>query len=92
MTPKRKILPSMEGAATYRIRIRGHLDECWTDRMGGMKIVEYRGTGKSMETILQGELADQAALSGVLNALYQLHLPVISARFVAKDSSERKEL
>lgn len=47
-----------------------------------------------METVLQGELADQAALAGVLNALYQLHLPVISTQFVAEDQDppERKVL
>jgi hypothetical protein len=29
-------------------------------------------------TILIGHLKDQGALSGVMNALYDLHLPVIS--------------
>jgi hypothetical protein len=91
MTPKRKNLPSMQGAATYRIRVRGYLDECWAECMGGMLIVGYRGSGNSLETILQGELADQAALTGVLNTLYQLHLPVVSARFVANDSAEKKK-
>jgi hypothetical protein len=27
---------------------------------------------------LEGELRDQAALTGVLNSLYELHLPVLS--------------
>jgi hypothetical protein len=29
-------------------------------------------------TALEGELMDQAALAGVLNTLYELHLPVFS--------------
>jgi len=29
-------------------------------------------------TTLDGEFSDQAALLGVLNSLYELHLPVIS--------------
>jgi hypothetical protein len=29
-------------------------------------------------TVLAGHLADQAALSGVLNTLYDLHLPLLS--------------
>ena len=33
-------------------------------------------------TILIGHLKDQAALSGVLNALYDLHLPVISVELL----------
>ena len=28
-------------------------------------------------TILEGELADQAALAGVINTLYELHLPIL---------------
>lgn len=31
-------------------------------------------------TTLLGELADQAALSGVLNTLYELHLPVLAVK------------
>jgi hypothetical protein len=29
-------------------------------------------------TTLMGELSDQAALAGVLNTLYELHLPLLS--------------
>jgi len=31
-------------------------------------------------TTLEGELSDQAALAGVLNILYELHLSVISVK------------
>lgn len=83
-----RVLPTMAGPAIYRIRVRGHLDETWANRLGGMKVVENLGSGASTETVLQGRLLDQAALRGVLNALYQLHLPVISAQFLAEDDSE----
>jgi hypothetical protein len=33
-------------------------------------------------TSLEGELSDQAALAGVLNMLYELHLPVILVKRV----------
>ena len=70
MNPKRKKHhPSMGGAATYRIHVLGHLAESWSNCIAGMKIMERRGTGGAIETILEGELADQAALSGVLNTL-----------------------
>ena len=80
-----RILPTLAGPATYRIHVRGRLDKPWSSRLGGMTIVEYLGSGGSTETVLQGVLADQAALSGVLNALCQLHFPVISAQFVDPD-------
>jgi hypothetical protein len=33
-----------------------------------------------------GRLADQAALSGILNSLYELHLPVLSAECVDSEN------
>ncbi len=43
-----------------------------------MEISSSRGLNGAAQTILVGRLADQAALSGLLNGLYELHLPVIS--------------
>jgi hypothetical protein len=37
---------------------------------------------KQPMTILIGHLEDQSALCGVMNALYDLHLPVISVEFL----------
>jgi len=31
-----------------------------------------------VQSVLEGRLVDQAALSGILNKLYELHLPVMS--------------
>jgi hypothetical protein len=74
--------PTMGGPATYRIRVRGYLDAHWSDRIGEMKITESRGPDGEAESVLVGRLADQAALSGVLNTLYDLHLPLVSVEFV----------
>jgi hypothetical protein len=43
-----------------------------------MKVESSVGRDGQATTVLEGRLADQAALSGVLNTLYELHLPVIS--------------
>ena len=69
----------MKGPATYRIIVQGAIDPSWASRLGGMNISEELSEGGDVETILVGRLPDQAALSGVLNALYEMHLPVISA-------------
>lgn len=46
----------------YEIRIRGHLDERWSDWFGGMTLThEEDGT-----TLLAGPVVDQAALHGLL--------------------------
>jgi hypothetical protein len=74
--------PTMGGPATYRIRVRGYLDAGWSDRIGEMKITESHGPDGEAESVLVGRLLDQAALSGVLNTLYDLHLPLVSVEFV----------
>ena len=70
---------TMSGPATYRIIVRGTLDPSWSDRLGGMSVSEKCSEEGEVETILVGRLPDQAALSSVLNALYELHYPVVSA-------------
>ena len=73
---------TMQGPAIYRIHVRGHLDDSWSHRVGGMQITETHGSDGKAETILVGRLPDQAALAGILNSLYELHLPVLSAECV----------
>ena len=68
----------LETPATYRIRVQGRLDKSWADRLGGMTITTDPAAEKGPVTILVGHLADQAALSGILNTLYELHLPLLS--------------
>ncbi len=68
----------LETPATYRIRVQGLLDASWSDRLGGMAINRTTTGSKAPVTILVGHLTDQAALAGVLNALYNLHLPLLS--------------
>ncbi|MDX2424090.1 MAG: hypothetical protein QNK43_15620 [Amphritea sp.] len=70
---------TMSGAATYQIIVQGTIDPSWTNRLAGMNISERRSENGEIETVLVGRLADQTALSSVLNRLYELHLPVVSA-------------
>ena len=69
---------SLEGPATYQIRIKGSLGAHWSDRLGGMRIATSDQEGYERVTELVGQLLDQAALLGVLNTLYDLHLPILS--------------
>ena len=79
---------NMAGAAYYRIRVRGELNENMSDRLEGMHIEStYRKDGRA-ETVLEGRLNDQSALSGVLNALYDMHLPVVSADCIGTTDDE----
>lgn len=71
-------MPEMDGPAIYRICVRGPLGAEWSSRLAGMTITSSQDPGGAARTILVGRIADQAALSGLLNGLYELHLPVIS--------------
>ena len=70
---------TMQGPAIYRIVVRGALDPDWSSRMAGMSITERQSATGEVETVLVGRLADQTALASILNGLYELHLPVVSA-------------
>jgi hypothetical protein len=70
---------TMSGPATYRIIVKGELGLDMGSRLAGMSISRRLSDDSETESILVGRLPDQAALSSVLNALYDLQLPVISA-------------
>ena len=77
MSRRRKIaIPRMDRPSVYRICVPGRLGTEWCHRVGGMNITESRNADGGVETVLVGRLPDQAALSGVLNTLYELHMPV----------------
>ena len=70
---------TMSEPATYRIIVQGELKPDMGSRLGGMSISTRLNEDGETESILVGRLPDQAALSSVLNALYDMQLPVISA-------------
>jgi len=63
----------LDKPAIYRIKVLGFVPERWADRLGSMKVVDV----KQKTTALEGWLPDQAALKGVLDTLYRLHLPLL---------------
>ena len=64
------------GAQTgfYEIRVKGQLDESWSDWLEGLE-VKLLDKG---EMILSGYIRDQAALMGTLNKIYGLNLTLLS--------------
>jgi len=77
-----------EGPATYLIVARGGLDQRLSDRLGGMRITSKDRGGEKPVATLVGRLLDQAQLCGVLNALYEMHLPILSVEIL--DEEEEK--
>lgn len=60
--------------AIYRIHVSGHLNERWSDWLGGFEI-EPQPDGT---TVLIGPVIDQAALHGVIARIRDLALPLLS--------------
>ena len=69
----------MTGPATYSIRVGGHLDDHWSDRLGGLAVTRHPdGT-----TTLTGRLADQAQLYGVLSGLRDIGAALLSLELLS---------
>jgi hypothetical protein len=60
----------------YEIRIKGRLDDRWSDWFGGLTItLEDNG-----DTLLTGPVIDQSALYGLLKKIRDLGMPLVSVR------------
>ncbi len=58
----------------YQIRLKGHLGSQWADWFGGL-VVTLEDDG---DTLLTGQVADQAALHGLLKKVRDLGMPLVS--------------
>ena len=73
---------TIDQSASYSIQVAGYLDESWSDRLGGLTIRVPNPDENTLVTTLSGTLIDQAALFGVLKALYDMRLPLLSVECV----------
>ena len=69
---------TVDKPATYCIQVIGCLDKNWSAHLGGLEIDVSEKDGKQAVTELSGLIIDQAALFGVLKALYDMRLPLLS--------------
>lgn len=67
-----------DGPAAYQITVGGSVPSGWSGRLESMTINRLILDDGTIFTVLTGELTDQAALSGVLNTLYDLRLSIVA--------------
>lgn len=79
MVPSDDTAPASPQPMVYQIKIQGYLSCEWADWFGGLSVVP----GENGETILVGQIADQAALYGVLRKVRDLGIPLLSVGCVA---------
>ncbi len=61
----------------YQIKIKGMLDESWSDWLGEVELTNREEEGARI-TLIYSEVHDQSALFGILNRIRDLNLPLIS--------------
>jgi hypothetical protein len=76
---------SFDRPGNYRIRVEGFLDKKWSARLGGLRITASKAGDQKSVTVLEGQVRDQSELTGVLNALYQRHLTLLSVEYLNGD-------
>jgi hypothetical protein len=69
----------------YEIRVKGHLAEPWSEWFDGLTIANVEDS----ITVLSGEIADQAALHGVLIKVRDLGLPLMAVSRVESVPKDR---
>ena len=70
--------------SVYEIRVKGHLGGRWSEWFDGLEITNL----ENGEALLSGEIADQAALHGVLAKVRDLGLPLIAVAHVEPDQQQ----
>ena len=60
------------------IRVKGHLDQSWSNWLAGLAIDHVEND----ETVMRGPIADQAALYGLVSKLRDIGLPLLSIRLL----------
>ena len=78
--------------ATYRIKVQGYLDESKSDFLAGMTVTTSSQGDQGLVTTLVGRLRDQAELSGVLNTIYGLHLPILLVEMLESEKSINRKM
>jgi hypothetical protein len=88
MTDRPTPTPDPDGAGRYEIRIAGRLDAHWAAWFDGLT-VSHASDGTS---VINGPVADQSALHGLLQRVRDLGLPLISVARVEPDPDTQGDL
>ena len=77
-------------SATYRIEVEGEAGGSIFSGMSGMRITTHTRKDQSVKTTLVCRMRDQAELTGLLNALHDLHLPILSVTLFEDENKPAK--
>lgn len=69
-----------ESPSFYQIKVKGSLDESWSDWINGFTVTQRDG-----QSLLAGQVIDQAALLGILAKINGLGLVILSVEITDQD-------
>jgi len=75
---------SFSSPAVYEIRVQGELSNQSLKQLGGLELEVIKKKQGTPVSKLSGRIADQSALSGILNELYDMHMMVLSVNIKDK--------
>ncbi len=87
MTERQQHL-TIDQPAFYRIRLQGRLGAAWSQWLDGMAIAEDPTPSGNIVTTLTGQVADQAALFGLLSRIRDLGLPLLLVEYLQNGGTE----
>ncbi len=67
----------LDHPAHYRICAQGLFEACWLEMLSGVWVIYCHQPGGKGVTVLVGQVADQAALVGVIEQIYSLGFPLL---------------
>lgn len=70
--------PGLDTPCRYRISVQGKPELHWARTLHGIECEHRAASGQASVTVLTGKAADQAALLGILNMLYDHQLTLLS--------------
>jgi hypothetical protein len=76
---------------TYRICVTGSLESELAEHRWGMTSSPVEQIDQPEQTVLVGEVADQAALVGVINALYNAGHTIVTVERLLPDAAPHME-
>ncbi len=72
-----ELIKNFEGHAIYQITVKGRVDPIFMNRLNNLSVSHTNNNDQTYST-LSGEIADEEALNGLLNILFDHQFPVIS--------------
>ena len=73
---------TLDQSAIYCFKIQGRIEDTWSDFLKDVTFQHERQENGSTVTIVDGTVADQASLHGLLNRIRDLGLPLLLVELV----------